>query len=137
MPGQTLPTVGERLPDFPGAEFSRHRGRRNLVVLLSPPEALLGKLAARADDLSYEEAQVLVLSPEPRESSFPVLMDSGLEVHSALGGLNAQGRPTPVVLVADRYGEIYAAFGGAHGTPLPDVPAILGWIEFINSQCPE
>jgi hypothetical protein len=133
---QTLPATGQRIPDFPQAEFSRYRGRRNLVLLVSPADELVNELASKMEELSYQETQVLVLSPAARESAFPVLIDAGLGVHSVLGGVN-EGKPAPAVYVTDRYGEIYAAFRASEGARLPDASAILGWIEFINSQCPE
>jgi peroxiredoxin len=136
---ETLPAVRGRLRDceLPTPEgrtvrFSDFRGRRNLVVLLGATR-LLSDLATRSSELSYEEAQVLVVSPRPVESPFLVLLDPEKKVHDALGASES----APAVYITDRYGEIYATYRVSEGQQLPTADEVLRWLEFINSQCPE
>ncbi|HSB75204.1 MAG TPA: hypothetical protein VLC12_06095, partial [Terriglobales bacterium] len=54
-----------------------------------------------------------------------------------LGALDARGAPRLAVYITDRFGQVFAAFRTGLGEPAPGVDDILGWLEFINRQCPE
>jgi hypothetical protein len=106
-----------------------------------PVATLLDGLAARADALTLEGAQVLaVVSSRFTAVSqrgawpFPTLVDEGARIHRLVGAGEAAGKPTPAVLVTDRFREVYAAW---RGSALPGAQAILDWLVFINIQCPE
>jgi hypothetical protein len=47
------------------------------------------------------------------------------------------GVPHPGVLIADRWGEIYAVFDGAFASDLPAVDEIVEWLRYIHHECPE
>ena len=48
-----------------------------------------------------------------------------------------EGVPTPGVVIADRWGEIYFVRGGGAGSDLPDAAEILEWLDYIQQECPE
>jgi peroxiredoxin len=134
-----------RLSDF--------RGRRNLVVLLLSAEEgassrrLLTDLAERYAEFVEEDAEILSVIRGPVDRAawirqrdnlpFPVLADEDGRVHRALGGHAAEGAGGAAVYVADRYGEVFYAHQAAEGQSLPTPEEILGWVRFIELQCPE
>ncbi len=107
---------------------SDFRGRRNLVLIFPGAEAeesiLLNELKQRTADLQQEEAVVLVGSDAPAD------------IRSHYGALSPAGR-IAALYVTDRYGEIYYSARCEVGGALPSAAEVLGWLEFINSQCPE
>jgi hypothetical protein len=116
LPATTLARESVRVSDF--------RGRRNLVLVFSGDDReeapLLVALRAAQADLQEEEAVVLIAN-------------AAGELREIYGAISPQGHPLAAVFITDRYGEIFFA---ARGT-LPDVPAVLDWLRFINAQCPE
>lgn len=108
IPARTLDGRDVRISDF--------RGRRNIVLIFPSSEltGLISAFTARASELDAEETIVL-LAP-----------DSARELYDA---------PTSAIFITDRFGEIF--FCARSPQPLPDVDAVLGWLEFINAQCPE
>jgi hypothetical protein len=48
-----------------------------------------------------------------------------------------QGLASPSLIIADRWGEIWAAWLGGTTHQLPSVQDILQWLSFIEAQCPE
>lgn len=148
---------GEIFPRFtlPGLDGSAvflesYRGRRNLAVVFaadvideSPVTALLRELRWRAEELTAEAAQVLVIVTSPSIAArrgpkvFPTLLDAEGRIHRDVGAINAAGRPAPAVFVTDRFGEIFAAYVPGHRSGLPSAKEILEWLVFINTQCPE
>jgi hypothetical protein len=143
---------GFTLPALDGSVVSleSYRGRRNLAVVLAadvidegPVAALLRELRWRAEELTGEAAQVLVVVTSPSIAArrapdgFPTLLDDEGRIHRAIGAVDAAGRPAPAVFVTDRFREIFAAYLPAHSPGLPTVKDILDWLVFINTQCPE
>lgn len=96
--------------------ISDFRGRRNIVLVFPSPQTdrTIEDLRHSTDDLNFHEAVVL-LAP-----------DSARELYDA---------PTSAIFITDRFGEIF--FSARSPQPLPGADAILGWLEFINAQCPE
>ena len=45
--------------------------------------------------------------------------------------------PCPGVVVADRWGEVRFVASAASAADLPRVPALVEWLRFIQSECPE
>src|SRR6185437_10237979 len=109
--------------------------------------ALLKALAARHAEVLEEEAQVIAVLYCAREQAqairsreqlpFLVMADSQGAVHRSLGALDQRGAPRLAVYVTDRYAEVFAAFRTAQGDAAPSVQDIVGWLQFINRQCPE
>jgi hypothetical protein len=52
--------------------------------------------------------------------------------HEAVSGV-----PHPGVLIADRWGEIYAVFDGTSASDLPAADEIVEWLRYIHYECPE
>lgn len=137
------------LPDSDGqlVRSWSYRQRRNLVLFFhhgascATCRALLHDLARSLEAFRDEEAVIFPIGPDlPAEAgvlaralscAFPLLSDPA-------GTIAAQhGIEAPAVLVADRFGEIWAAWAGGAGHELPDVPEMIRWLEFIEVQCPE
>ncbi|MGH8568885.1 MAG: redoxin domain-containing protein [Gammaproteobacteria bacterium] len=149
--GETLP--GFTLPGSDGASVSleSYRGRTNLVLVFagekldaSPLTVMLDELVARTEEFTLEAAQVLVAvtsrpTPVPQRGrwAFPLLVDDGGRIHRRVGAADAAGRPSPAVLVTDRFREIFATYLPGLGSTLPGAKEILDWLVFINIQCPE
>jgi peroxiredoxin len=149
--GKILPEF--TLPDINDSPMSLEncRGRTNLVVVFAgdrmdeiPVTVLVEELAARMEELQGEAAHVLIAVtsrppavPEGGQLAFPVLVDSGAHIHRTVGAIDAVGRAAPAVFITDRFREIYAAYLPGNGAALPTVEEILGWLVFINIQCPE
>lgn len=145
LPRFTLPAL-----DGSAVVLESYRGRRNLAVVFaadvigeSPITALLRELRWRAEELTAETAQVLVIvtSPSiiarPGPKVFPTLLDAGGRIHRAVGATEAAGRAAPAVFVTDRFREIFAAYLPGRRSGLPGAQEILDWLVFINIQCPE
>lgn len=149
--------AGTTFPDFvlPAADGGRveletYRGRRNLVVVCAGAgplpgtlARLLDELAKRGEEVASEAAQVITVvttaeaARNARRAGFPVVLDEAARLHARVGASDDAGRPAPAVFVTDRFREIYATYVLTPGAPLPDARAVLGWLVFINIQCPE
>lgn len=114
--GVLLRDIPARTLDGRDVQISDFRGRRNIVLVFPSVQIdrALDQLKRSTDDLSFHEAVVL-LAP-----------DSARELYDA---------PTSAIFITDRFGEIF--FSARSPQPLPDADAVLGWLEFINAQCPE
>ncbi|MCC9077684.1 hypothetical protein FKZ61_016405 [Litorilinea aerophila] len=150
---------GTQIPNWPftsptgetvAMEDFRHRC--NLVVALlgaadQPTVApMLDALAARAGDLAFEDATALAVvqgsagTAAALAGRVPAEAADRLLVVADTAGL-LQDEP-PTLYVVDRYGQIYAV------QPLPTGPVdaetaahaveeAVGWLRFVNLQCPE
>jgi peroxiredoxin Q/BCP len=156
-----IPLVaGQRLPDFRllsdagrSVRLSDFRGCRNLVVAFcnaadgAASRSLLTGLAARYAEFVQDNAEILAVIHGSVESAerirrsanlpFPVLADEDGRVHRVVGAAMATRTREPAVYVADRYGEIFYAHRTAVGQPPPATAELLGWVGFIELQCPE
>ena len=47
------------------------------------------------------------------------------------------GIPSPGVVVADRWGEIYYLKGAGRAVDLPTPGDLAGWLRYVQSECPE
>jgi peroxiredoxin len=104
-------------------------------------EAFLQELAAHLDAYRQEEAAVLAIGPdEPAENRqqaarlrhpFPFLSDPAGRV------IAQQGLASPSLIIADRWGDIWAAWLGGTNHQFPSRQDILQWLSFIEAQCPE
>jgi peroxiredoxin len=157
-PSEGHPEVGNVLPDFelPSSRgqpvlASAYRGRSNLVLMLaadsSPFSDLVSELESKQQELSENNARVLVIAAGTRQRACElkqelrlnddVLVDLDGRVHRTLGAIDAAGQPLPMVFVTDRFGEIFAIFKVDEHKSIPSAEDVLGWLEFINCQCPE
>lgn len=132
------------LPEALGAvvRLSDFRGRRNLVLFWTHPagcapcESLLRELSDNLSQLQSEDAEVLAIVPgSPARTaelkarlaiSFPLLV--------------AAEEPTcgqVSMLVADRFGEIFAAARADEADQLLGGAQLAEELAFIQLQCPE
>jgi hypothetical protein len=120
QPGDQVPRFDVRTVDGRAVAYRTIWQRRVLllVAVRRPPgaaeAALLSEVEARREDLTAHET-ALVVTDEP------------------IAGLEA-----PAVLIADRWGEVQHVAGtGRPEAALPDAAALLEWLRFVQSQCPE
>jgi peroxiredoxin len=117
-----------------------YRQRASLVILFLVEGddrglGLLRDLAAATPEIRAADGAVVAITadelPAGSDLPFPVLRDPE-------GAAAArQGLTVPAVVLADRFGEIWAAWDGAEGRPLPSADDVLGWLAFVEVQCPE
>ena len=151
--GEMVPSLA--LPEADGGvvRLRGYRGRRNLVLLLlhgpTCPQCRdrLEQVASAYDQIAAQEGELVVVLPAPAPDAAavkrrlglrcPVVGDQDLAAYRASGALDDRGQPQAALAVTDRYGEVYhAAVAGAEHD-LPSVAAVLGWLVFIEVQCPE
>jgi peroxiredoxin len=155
-PAQCYPDRGHLLRDFvltssegEPTQISNYRGRGNLVVVLASEleGGDLTEMAQRHAEFLEEEAKVVAIFQCPwkqakliqhrLELPFLVLADEDGRVYRSLGALTLEGKLAPAVYVTDRFGEVFAAYRTADGQRVPSTDEMLGWLRFINRQCPE
>lgn len=144
---------GDRLPRLalPSADGSpvRLRGAdRRATVLVGVHSAscpgcrrYLDEIDAAASSLELWGARLLALVPGGVENARALKSETGLSFRVVAAAKNAPAADTPaedaVVLIADRWGEIYhvARSGAGHELPIP--PELEEWLRFLATQCPE
>jgi len=152
------PEKGNVLPDFelPSSQgqqvlASAYRGRSNLVLILAADSNLLNglfsQLESKQQELAENNARILVTAVGTRQHACElkqelrldedVLVDLDGRVHRTMGAIDTAGQPVPMVFVTDRFGEIFAIFKIDEHKSIPSAEDVLGWLEFINRQCPE
>ena len=47
------------------------------------------------------------------------------------------GIPSPAVVVADRWGEIYYIINSGRAADLPSPDELLEWVGYVQNECPE
>jgi hypothetical protein len=45
--------------------------------------------------------------------------------------------PSPGVLVADRWGEVYCIKGASRAADLPGADELVEWVRYVQNECPE
>jgi peroxiredoxin len=149
--------IGQILPDFavPSSRgemirASDFRGRKALVLVLAGGASsaghrqLLAELSRAYGALRAEDAEVVAVlrvtrnELETQDLTYPfiVLADEAGSVHQRFGCDGTGNAVMPLVVLADRYGEICATSREEPGLAASVAP-ILAWLEFINSLCPE
>jgi len=155
---ETCPVKGQLIRDFEltSAEgrkvsVSDYKGRLNLVLVFADgrPRSLefLAGVAQGYNEIRDEQAEVLAILQSTSEKAarikdrarakFPVLVDRDGRIHRFMGAEDRRGQPEMAVCVTDRFGEVFATFRESQNQALPTVQEILGWLTFVNSQCPE
>lgn len=157
-PPEGHPEKGNVLPDF---ELSSSRGqpvlasaycgRSNLVLILAADSNLLNDLSSQLEskqqELAENNARVLVMAAGTRQRAcelkqelrlnHDLVVDLDGRVHRTLGAIDTAGHFVPMVFVTDRFGEIFAILKIDEHKSIPSAEEVLGWLEFINRQCPE
>lgn len=65
---------------------------------------------------------------------------SELEAHDTVVALTSaviEGVPSPGVLIADRWGEVYYVAPTVNDPQMPEPDALIEWLRFVQYQCPE
>jgi peroxiredoxin len=148
--GQILPDFA--LPSRGGAliRVSDYRGRKCLVLVLAGDLAAprsrqhLAELSRAYGDLQAAEAEVVVVVRVSRSEleardlpyRFVILADEAGSVHQRFGCDITVSAVPPLVILTDRYGEICCT-SREDAALACSLPPILGWLEFVNSLCPE
>lgn len=155
---ETCPVKGQLIRDFElistegrRVSVSDYRGRFNLVLVfadgrLCSLEFLTG-VAKGYGEIRGEQAEVLAVlqcaieeatrHKEGTHGQFPVLADGDGRIHRLMGARDESGQPAMAVYITDRFGEVFAAFRESEKQAMPSLQEILGWLAFVNSQCPE
>ncbi len=137
------------LPDSTGHSIQlwQYRQRSNVLLFFhhgincAACEAFLQALATQVDAYRQQETAVVAIGPdEPALGQqfaarlghpFPFLSDPAGHVSEE------QGLASPSLVIADRWGEIWAAWLGGTTHQFPSEQDILQWLVFIEAQCPE
>lgn len=155
---ETCPVKGQLIRAFDlvsteGAKISvsDYRGRSNLVLVFAGGDShsleLLARIANGYKKIQEEQTEVLVVLQcttekaarvkDEARAKFPVLVDPDGRIHCLMGAQDRRGQPEMAVYVTDRFGEVFATFRESQKQAMPTVQEILGWLIFVNSQCPE
>ncbi len=149
LPSFCLPAAGGKVVDL--WTYKQHQ-QVVLLVLHEPacPECrkVLEAFAAYYPVFCEQETEVLALCAAPLEAieqaqremrlPFPLLADAMGETLRRLTGWNEiKNTPQPALLVADRYGALYARYTAEREGELPSPDLVLRDLEYIAIQCPE
>ena len=158
---EQLVDAGEMLPQFRLMAAGRravhlwdYKQRQQLILLALPaPERpdcrqLLKTFAAYYAAFREEETEVLAQFPAPLAAleqaqqelhlPFPLLADEeGKALRRLTAWDEAGNTPQPALLVADRYGALYARYTAETASELPSPDLVLRDLEYIAIQCPE
>jgi hypothetical protein len=117
--GDQVPHVTVRSADGTSISYGDLWQQKNLLLVLiadlgSPgSEAYLARLRASMTDLTAHDTACIVT------------------------GDRVAGVPTPGVLIADRWGEIWYVHKADSDTALPAPDALVDWLRYVQIQCPE
>lgn len=159
-PAHSFPARGHLMCDFmlPSTEGKQvslydYRGHANLVLLFAgdadgtEKKKLLSTLVQNHAEIQDRDSEVLLVLFRSRERAerakhqvqlpVPVLADEDMQVHKAVGALDAQAVPATALYVTDRFLEAYAAWRTGEGDILPTISEVLAWLQYVDSQCPE
>lgn len=115
-PGDQVPHVDITTIDGTRVAYPAIWQHRNLVLLVLPPATEPPGVAALA-----------AAEPEFRARASVCLVTRG----------PVPGVPVPGLLIADRWGEIVHVAPLSIDDPIPPVPELLEWLEYIERRCPE
>lgn len=153
-PTRSGPATGRMLAPFALADSEGRRvdlwdfrQRSNLVIFFHHGagcpacRSYLQELARQVDGLREDEAVVLAVGPDSPESgrglageigrAFPILSDP-----DGRASRESRAQP-PLVVVTDRFGQVWAEWDGGEGHLLPRGDDVQGWLALIEVQCPE
>jgi peroxiredoxin len=153
-PGQLLPefrlTAANRQEQIGPWDYKQHW---NLVIFFFHSvecqrcRELLREMAANYGEYQRLETEALAIAPDEVDSlrqlardlvlPFPVLADDGKARERYLKRDNLAETSEAAVVVADRWGAIFAFEVAGWDHDLPAEPGIRDWLEFIELQCEE
>lgn len=144
------------LPSSQGGEVGLwdYKMRKNLLILFyhgadcTLCREKLTMLAEKYEELVKLETEVLAISADALERSrevsaelglpYPLLSDpEGKVIEKFTYWQGEKEAASPSVFITDRYGTLYYQLISDEIGGLPDLPEILSWLHFIQSQCPE
>ena len=149
LPQFRLPAAGGRVVQL--WDYKQHK--QLILLALHAPECpdcrqLLKTFAAYYPAFREEETEILALFPAPLAAveqaqqelhlPFPLLANEQGEVLRRFASWDeAGGPPQPTLLVADRFGALYARYTARTADKLPSPDLALRDLEYIAIQCPE
>jgi hypothetical protein len=99
------------------------------------PPRLVGRRARRID------ATAFVLPGSEPIGPYLLALEAAADGLAAWDGrvapLQPDGEPMHRLIIADRYGQVYAAIDAAEASDLPDAEALEAWFRFLATACPE
>jgi peroxiredoxin len=148
------------LPDSKGnrVELRKYRGKKNLVLVFVRGYSgsldrhctnQATRLAAKYDDFSSRDAEVLVVFPGPKDHvvqlinrvqrslenepiPFPVLLDESLSAVDKLGIRGDLAKPSSYII--DKQGQVRFAYVGATNGDRPSVQSLLKQLDKITKD---
>ena len=99
------------------------------------PPRLIERRARRIDATAF-----LLPGSEPIDAylhALEVAADDFAAWDGRVAPLEPDGEPIHRLVIADRYGQVYAAIDARDAAGLPDAEAIEGWFTFLATACPE
>jgi peroxiredoxin len=154
--GREKPQRGSRLPDLSYVSvdgekrrLSDWRGRYNLVLIVARniEDPLLNAIARNYAEFPARDARVLaILQCDPTDVAqardsrrwlFDVAADACGLLSRELAGQSEAEEAGTAVFITDRWSEVFFASRSVDGDAAPDVRELLGWLTFVEHQCPE
>jgi hypothetical protein len=121
-------------PSIPLAPTTASTLRAARVGDLLPPR-LIERRARRID------ATAFVLPGSGPSDAYLHALEAAAEDFAAWDGriapLEPDGEPMQRLVIADRYGQVYAVFDAEDAAVLPDAEALEAWFRFLATACPE
>ena len=62
---------------------------------------------------------------------------ASLDARLIVTATRIEGIPSPGVVVADRWGEVYHVKGASRAADLPGPDDLLEWVKYVRNECPE
>ena len=117
QPGDLMPFFKISRIDGSAVDYRNIWQRRNLLLVLVPAgepkwAAYVAQLSPRASDLAAHDTEFIVTCDR------------------------VPGAPSPGIVVADRWGEIFYV-GATEAGSLPSPDELIEWLRYVQHQCPE
>lgn len=146
--------VGQRLPDLrlprPDGAVSALRGpHRDAVVVVVLHDAdcercrdYLRELAAAAARFRIWDGSVRAVTDSQRADNLQAELDPDIDVlldaeSMFLNRVQDHGGFGPVVMVADRYGQLFEILAAGADHALAEPRELEEWLKYLATQCPE
>jgi peroxiredoxin len=124
-------------------QLTDFKQRSNLVLILHHSTrcaeclAFLGKVGEHLESYANAEAVVLGICADSPETMREVRLPFRLLSDSAGRVAAREAVDVPSVLIADRFGEMWAGWRAGDRHTFPAVDEMASWLEFIELQCRE
>ena len=118
--GDLLPHLQLPCPDGSVWDYGATTWQRNNLLLLSLPSQ------TDVADVMYVDQLLKHAAVWMRSETTCVLTREPID-----------GMPTPGLLIADRWGEIYVVADAPQVCELPGAAEVAEWLRFLEHQCPE